>query len=52
MPELTESEKLAWECGFDAYLSGRSETSNPYDDQSDEFASWNDGWLECQLENG
>ena len=32
--------------GKDAFLAGQSETANPYDDQSDDFASWNDGWNE------
>ncbi len=30
--------------GAEARLSGASETSNPYPDDSDDYLSWNDGW--------
>ena len=30
--------------GYEARLAGKSETDNPYDDQTDEFLSWNDGF--------
>jgi len=32
--------------GYDAYMSGRDETANPYEisENEDAHLSWNDGW--------
>lgn len=38
--------------GFDAYLAGYSETSNPYDVSSDEHLDWNDGFAAAAAECG
>ena len=35
----------AYDEGFEARLAGRPETDNPYNEESDEFLSWNDGWM-------
>lgn len=35
--------KAAWQAGFDAAEDGLSETLNPYDHETDEHLSWNDG---------
>lgn len=37
--------------GYDAWLAGRSESANPYDESSDEFLSWNDGFNAAEEEN-
>ena len=38
------TERDAYAEGADAYLSGTSETANPYEIHTDEHLSWNDGW--------
>lgn len=30
--------------GADAFLAGRPESDNPYDDDTDDQLDWNDGW--------
>ena len=39
------SEPDAYDVGFQARLTGLAETENPYDDDTDEFLIWNDGWM-------
>lgn len=34
--------------GYDAYLAGTDESRNPYDPETDEHLSWNDGWITAQ----
>lgn len=41
---MTDDGRDPYAEGADAALAGRSEAENPYDPQSDEFLSWNDGW--------
>jgi hypothetical protein len=36
--------------GREAHDAGLSETANPYDPESDEFLSWNDGWSAAEDE--
>lgn len=43
--------------GHDPYAEGREahdasepETANPYDEGSDDFMSWNDGWAAAQAD--
>lgn len=33
--------------GREAHDAGKSETANPYPEDSDNFMSWNDGWNEA-----
>ena len=35
----------AYDEGLEARKAGRPETDNPYDDGSQEFLDWNDGWM-------
>lgn len=44
-------EKDAWNRGYMAASHGRSETSNPYDVNSDQHLSWNDGYQAWVDEN-
>ena len=34
--------------GYDAFLEGKSDTDNPYDESSNEYLSWNDGYMEAE----
>ncbi len=45
---MSESEKIAWQEGFDAFDKGKSDTANPYPIGSNEHLSWNDGYLEAE----
>lgn len=40
----------AFVAGYDACYKNKSESSNPYDPQSDDFLSWNDGFNEAAEE--
>lgn len=38
--------------GYDAYLAGKSETSNPYEVDDNRHLDWNDGFAQAAEENG
>jgi ribosome modulation factor len=38
--------------GYEACFDGSGDDENPYVPGTDEHASWNDGWYECQEEMG
>lgn len=46
----TPSAEQAHGEGYDARMCDRSESTNPYDLQADEFLSWNAGWLAADEE--
>ncbi len=47
-PKKTKSAK---EKGYDAFLTGKDESSNPYSVTTDEHLSWNDGYHEAEDED-
>ncbi|MGR5159214.1 ribosome modulation factor [Vibrio owensii] len=46
---MNKQEQDIYQEGYNAYLSGESDTSNPYNDLDAEF--WSDGWEDAQEDN-
>jgi len=44
----TSSVSDAYAEGYDAYIAGRSEASNPYEIDSSEYLSWIDGFIAAE----
>lgn len=42
---MSKSDEDAFNDGHDAFYDCRPETANPDDESTDEFMSWNDGYI-------